>query len=118
MTAMPGRSPCAVVAAVLLLASSWTLASAENAPGRIADKDGIFVDGQTFEVVYGRARVDASAQVKNLNARELGPAAIVFRSGDKLYVAGVPLRLQGSGTGPDVYVTAEDDPPGFIRLEY
>jgi hypothetical protein len=119
MTAMPGRSPCAVVAAVLLLASSWTLASAENAPGRIADKDGIFVDGQTFEVVYGRARVDASAQVKNLNARELGPAAIVFRSGDKLYVAGVPLRLEGAEAPADheLYVTA-DEPPTHIRVEY
>ncbi len=119
MTAMPGRSPCAVVAAVLLLASSWTLASAENAPGRIADKDGIFVDGQTFEIIYGRARVDASAQVNDLNARELGPAAIVFRSGDKLYVAGVPLRLDGASdpADPDVYVTA-DEPRIPIRVEY
>ena len=119
MTAMPRTSPSAVVAAALLLASSWTLALAEGAPGSIADKDGIFVDGQTFEVVYGRARVDASAQVKDLNARELGPAAIVFRSGDKLYVAGVPLRLEGAEArvDRDVYVTA-DEPPTHIRVEY
>jgi len=119
MTAMPRTSPSAVVAAALLLASSWTLALAEDAPGSIADKDGIFVDGQTFEVVYGRARVDASAQVKDLNARERGPAAIVFRSGDKLYVAGVPLRLDGASdpADPDVYVTA-DEAPTRIHVEY
>jgi hypothetical protein len=119
MTAMPRKSPRAVVAAVLLLACSWTLALAEDAPGSIADKDGIFVDGQTFEIIYGRARVDASAQVKDLNARELGPAAIVFRSGDKLYVAGVPLRLDGASdpADPDVYVTA-DEPPTRIRVDY
>jgi len=119
MTAMPRTSPSAVVAAALLLASSWTLALAQDAPGSIADKDGIFVDGQTFEIIYGRARVDASAQVNDLNARELGPAAIVFRSGDKLYVAGVPLRLDGASdpADPDVYVTA-DEPRIPIRVEY
>ena len=119
MTAMRRKSPSAVVAAILLLASSWTLARAEDAPGSIADKEGIFVDGQTFEIIFGKARGDVSAQVKNLNALELGPAAIVFRSGDRLYVAGVPLRLEGTSgpEGQDLYVTA-DEAPTPIHVEY
>jgi hypothetical protein len=120
MTTISRKTPYAVVAAVVL-ASCWTLsaARAEDASRRIVDKDGIFVDGQTFEVIYGRARVDAAAQVKSLNARELGPAAIVFRSGDKLYVAGAPLRLDGASdpTDPDLYVTA-DEAPTRIHVEY
>jgi len=120
MTTISRKTPYAVVAAVVL-ASCWTLsaARAEDASRRIVDKDSIFIDGQTFQVLPGRARNDASAQIKNLNARELGPAAIVFRSGDKLYVAGVPLRLDGASdpADPDVYVTA-DEPPTRIRVDY
>jgi len=104
---------------VALASSCWTLAAAyaEGAFGVIANNDSIFVDGQKFQIIPGRARGDASARIKSLNARELGPGAIVFRSGDKLYVAGVPLRLQGAA-GRDVYVTADEDPPGPIRIEY
>src|ERR1700687_6026405 len=115
MTTSSRKAPNAVVPAIVVLASScWTSAAtwAEGAPGKIAHNDAIFVDGQTFEVISGRARGDASAQIKNLNARALGPAAIVFRSGDKLYVAGVPLRLQGGSdaAGQEVYVTADEAP--------
>ena len=120
MTTISRKTPYAVVAAVVL-ASCWTLsaARAEDASRRIVDKDSIFIDGQTFQVLPGRARNDASAQIKNLNARELGPAAIVFRSGDKLYVAGVPLRLDGASDAadPDLYVTAEEAPTR-IHVEY
>jgi Putative metallopeptidase len=120
MTTISRKSPNAVAAIVVLASSCWTLsARAEDAPDRIADKDGIFIDGQTFQFKTGRATGDAAAQVQNLNARELGPAAIVFRSGDKLYVAGVPLRLQGDDAADrDVYVTADGPPAGPIRVDY
>jgi Putative metallopeptidase len=112
----------ATVVVVALASTCWTLvtARAEGAPGNIANYDGIFIDGYTFQVVLGRAKGDAADQIKTLGARELGPAAIVFRSGDKLYVVGVPLRLQAgaAAAGVDVYVTADDDPPGPIRIEY
>jgi hypothetical protein len=120
MTTISRKTPYAVIAAVVL-ASCWTSAAAraQDAPRRIGDKDGIFIDGQTFQVLPGSARADVAAQLKNLNARELGPAAIVFRSGDKLYIAGAPLRLEGAGepADHDVYVTA-DEPPTRIHIEY
>jgi hypothetical protein len=120
MTGISRKTPYAIIAAVVL-ASCWTslAARAEDALPRIDDKDGIFIDGQTFQVLPGRARADVSAQLKNLNARELGPAAIVFRSGDRLYIAGVPLRVEGAEAPADheLYVTA-DEPPTHIHVEY
>lgn len=121
MAAISRNSPGAAVAAIVMLASScWgSGARAEDASHSIAHNEGIFVDGQTFEVISGKARDGASALIKKLDARELGPAAIVFRSGDKLYVAGVPLPLQDASLSadPDVYVTA-DEAPTFIHIEY
>ena len=53
----------------------------------IADNDGIFVDGRSFKIVAGHTNGDASAMVRKSGARELGPAAILFRRGNKLYLA-------------------------------
>jgi hypothetical protein len=111
----------ATLAAAVAIASCWTLAAAraQEAPGRMTDKDGIFIDGRTFQVLTGKARLEAAEQIKILNARELGPAAIVFRSGDKLYIAGAPVRLDDAGAPADhdVYVTAVE-PPTRIHIEY
>jgi hypothetical protein len=53
----------------------------------IADNDGIFVDGRSFKIVAGHTNGEASAMVRKSGARELGPAAILFRRGNKLYLA-------------------------------
>jgi hypothetical protein len=81
----------AIVAAVSLLASGcWgvTCAQAEdgsNLFGRpLANNDGLFIDGQRFGVRRGSAGGETAARIKDLDARALGPAAIVFRVGDKL----------------------------------
>src|ERR1700739_526706 len=55
------------------------------ASGTIANNDSIFIDGKNFTVTPGRAKADASPQIRTLGARDLGPGAIVFRSGGKLY---------------------------------
>jgi hypothetical protein len=53
----------------------------------IADNDSVYIDGKSFQVIPGKAKGDAAVQIKNLAARNLGPAAIIIRSGDKLYIA-------------------------------
>ena len=53
----------------------------------IADNDSVYIDGKTFQITPGKAKADTAVQIKNLSARELGPGAIVIRSGDKLYIA-------------------------------
>src|SRR5262249_23743083 len=116
----PSRN--AVFAAIALLcASSWVGASAraQEAPGReMDDNAALLIDGQAFRVTLGTAKGDNATRVKSLNARPLGPAAIVFRAGDKLYVAGAPLPLQSGAAGLEAYVTADEGPPSRIHVEY
>jgi hypothetical protein len=92
-----------------------------SASGRIADNDSIFIDGRSFTVTPGRAKGDASTQIKALGARDLGPGAIVFRSGEKLYIASAPLLLPDAHdqAGGNVYATATQiDQPGAIKIQY
>jgi len=63
-------------------------AGAQNALANLSDNESIFIDGKTFEVRGGKANGDVAARMRELGARELGGGAIVFRSGDKLYILG------------------------------
>ena len=66
----------------------------------IADSDSIFVDGNSFEVVPGKGKGNASALIDELNARDLGPGTIIFRSGNRLYLVDAPT-VQGARPGSD-----------------
>src|SRR5262245_7357718 len=68
-----------------LMAGASTCAQAQDALG-IANNDSVYIDATTFKVSPGKARGDIGAQIKKYGARELGQGAIVFRSGDKLYL--------------------------------
>src|SRR5215468_2672495 len=93
-------------------------AQAPAAPGTIADNDSIFIDGSTFRVTPGTGKASASSLIKTLGARELGPGAIVFRSGDKLYIVDTPLRLPNNSAGQGVFLNAEKARTNRIRIEY
>src|SRR5262245_65376833 len=73
-----------LAAAVGLLSGTSSIAWAQNALS-IANNDSIYIDASTFKVSPGKAKGDVAAQIKKSGARELGEA-IVFRSGDKLYI--------------------------------
>ena len=91
------------------------------ASGTIANNDSIFIDGKNFTVTPGRAKADASMQIGSLGARDLGPGAIVFRSGEKLYIVSSPLILSNvrNQAGDNVYATATQvDRPNRIKIEY
>ena len=66
----------------------------------IADNNSVYVDGKSFKIVPGNAGGDASALIQKLDARDLGSGAIIFRSGDKLYLytAAIPLGQQRFGS--------------------
>jgi hypothetical protein len=84
-----------VPAAVSLLSSVGTFAPAHAQQTAIAipDNDSVYVDAKSFQVVPGKGKSDAGAQIRDLGARELGPGAIIIRSGNKLYIAeGQTLR--------------------------
>ena len=78
------------VAAVCLAAtvSKFAIAATEQGKlGGLGVNEGIFVDPATFNVVKGVAKSDPSAQIVRLGAREVKSGAIIFRAGDKLYLA-------------------------------
>src|SRR5260370_9092238 len=70
----------------------------------IPANDSVYVDAKSFQVVPGKGKGDAGAQIKDLAARELGPGAIIIRSGNKLYIAeGQTLRGVVTGYDPRQY---------------
>ena len=84
--------------AVVLIAEVSGVATAQSLS--IADSDSIFVDGNSFEVVPGKGKGNASALIDELNARDLGPGTIIFRSGNRLYLVDTPT-VQGARPGSD-----------------
>ena len=104
------RKPLNVVAAltVALAATSLTMAAAQ-AQNALGNNDSIFIDGKTFQILPGKGNSDVAPQIKALGARELGGGAIIFRSGDKLYIVGAPAGQAAAAPAVD---------PGPIHIEY
>jgi putative metallopeptidase DUF4344 len=113
---IPGHLAAVVV--VGLSIQGGAMAQSQTPPaGKIADNDSIFIDGKTFAVIPGRAKADAAPEIQALGARDLGPGAIVFRSGAKLYIVSAPLLAPR----PPSEISARDtqfDKPGQIRIQY
>jgi hypothetical protein len=84
--------------AVVFIAGASGVATAQSLS--IADSDSIFVDGNSFKVVPGKAKGNASALIDELDARGLGPGTIIFRSGNRLYLVDAPT-VEGTRLGSD-----------------
>jgi hypothetical protein len=90
----------ALTIAVTFVLGVSTLAAAQAQEGlSIANNDSVYIDGKSFKIIPGKAKVDISAGIKELDARALGPAAIIFRSGDKLYIADAAPPVHGQNLG-------------------
>jgi hypothetical protein len=101
-----------------LVPSVSTLAVAQSRSAlSIADNDGIFLDGRSFEVIPGGAKGNASAAIEQLGARELGPAAIIFRKGTKLYLAVEPSDQRMYGSDRRDYGSDRDENPSTAQSE-
>ena len=59
---------------------------APNAVGQLANNEGIFVDVGEFKISKGAAKGDPSDHIVKSGAREVSEGAIIFRSGNKLYI--------------------------------
>jgi putative metallopeptidase DUF4344 len=103
----PLNIAAALAVALVAGAAASGIASAQNTLGKLANNASIFIDGKTFEIRAGTARGDVTAPMRALGARELGGGAIVFRSGDKLYIVG--------GGGDQ---SALLPPEGPVHIEY
>src|SRR5262245_37153708 len=85
MSTLQGKSISAVgvIVAIASIVSNLAVAQSQTLPpAAIADNDNIYIDGKTFAITPGRAKGDISAQIEALGARDLGPGAIIFRSGE------------------------------------
>src|SRR6516165_2569718 len=82
-----------VIMSAAVSAVTFATAHAQQTVLTIPDNDSVYVDAKSFQVVPGKGKGDAGVQIKDLAARELGPGAIIIRSGNKLYIAeGQTLR--------------------------
>ena len=82
-----------VIMSAAVSAVTFATAHAQQTVQTIPDNDSVYIDAKSFQVVPGKGKGDAGAQIKDLGARELGPGAIIIRSGNKLYIAeGQTLR--------------------------
>ena len=82
-----------VIMSAAVSAVTFATAHAQQTVQTIPGNDSVYIDAKSFQVVPGKAKGDAGAQIKDLAARELGPGAIIIRSGNKLYIAeGQTLR--------------------------
>ena len=84
--------------AVVSIAGASGVAAAQSLS--IANNDGVFVDRNSFKVVPGKATGNASALIDELDARDLGPGTIIFRSRNRLYLVDAPT-VQGARPGSD-----------------
>ena len=123
MSSLQGKSISSVGVIVCIASIVSNLAGAQSPilpPAVIADNDSIYIDGKTFAITPGRAKGDTSAQIEALGARDLGPGAIIFRSGEKLYIVAAPVVVPGARNqaGQNVYAPIENDRPNRITIEY
>src|SRR5262245_48314985 len=64
---------------------NWS-SGAQNVVGQLASNEGIYVDMKDFKIAKGVAKGDPAAQIAKLGARKVSDGAIIFRSGDELYI--------------------------------
>ena len=100
------KSTAITATLVAMTATVSTAALAQDAVRTLGDNEGLFIDGKTLTVTPGRSKADVASQIGNLSVRPLGPGAIVFRSGDKLYM------IEGTAMGA---AQAMYDPPDRQR---
>ena len=113
MSGFQGKSISSIGAIVGIASIVSNLAVAQSQtlpPATIADNDSIYIDGKTFAITPGRAKGDTSAQIEALGARDLGPGAIIFRSGEKLYIVAAPILVPGARNqaGQNVHTPIEN----------
>jgi hypothetical protein len=110
-----------LIGAVVALAAGLQMpieAHSQSAVGTIADNDSIFVDGKTFTVTPGKGKSDASSQIKLLGARNLGPGALIFRSGERLYIVDAPLQLPRRDSDEQSVYVGDQERPNRIQIVY
>lgn len=64
----------------------WAPNNQQPTLGQLGNNEAIVVDLKSFNIAKAGAKGDTSAHVGKFKAREVGEGAVIFRSGNKLYI--------------------------------
>jgi hypothetical protein len=64
----------------------WAPNNNQPTLGQLGNNEAIVVDLKGFNIAKAGAKGDTSPHIDKLHAREVSDGAIIFRSGDKLYI--------------------------------
>ena len=64
----------------------WAPNSQQPMLGQLANNEAVLVDLKNFNIAKAGAKGDTSSHIDKLKAREVSEGAVIFRSGDKLYI--------------------------------
>src|SRR5262249_24337270 len=87
-TMSASKSVLVAAAAAGLTAVGFTFSGAAQQPAmELRVNEGIYVDPSSFGIMKGAGKGDPTAKIAKLGAREVSNGAIIFRVGNKLYLA-------------------------------
>jgi hypothetical protein len=70
---------------------NWSSGAGPQTLGQLASNEGIYVDMKGFKIAKGAAQGNPSALIEKMAAKKVSDGAIIFRSGDALYIVdGMP----------------------------
>ena len=64
----------------------WSPNNQQSTLGQLGNDEAVVVDLKGFNIAKAGAKGDTSVHVDKLHAREVAEGAIIFRSGNKLYI--------------------------------
>ena len=68
------------------MSNYWAPDKQQPTLGQLGNDEVIIVDLKSFNIAKAGAKGDTSAHVDKLKAQEVAEGAVIFRSGDKLYI--------------------------------
>lgn len=64
----------------------WAPDSQNSTLGQLGNNEAVVVDLKNFNIAKAGAKGDNAQHIDKLKAREVAEGAVIFRSGDKLYI--------------------------------
>jgi|SRR5689334_11121109 hypothetical protein len=64
----------------------WAPNNQQPTLGQLGNNEAVVVDLKSFNIAKAGAKGDTSAHIDKFKAREVGEGAVIFRTGDKLYI--------------------------------
>ena len=80
-------TPLIIAAPSIAIALGIPSLAGAQSKGVIAENEGLLIDGTRFSITSGKTTGEGGNLIKKLDARDLGPGAIIFRVGNRTGMA-------------------------------